>query len=250
MANPYFQFKKFIVHQEHTSMKVCTDACLFGAWVTQEKEVKNIKSILDIGAGTGLLSLMLAQSTEATNTFITAIEIEENAYKQANSNFQLSPWSKKIKCIHESIQLYNEASIKMDSVKYDCIITNPPFYEGDLKSPDAGKNKASHCVSLTWDALVKCVGQLLETNGTYYVMTPSLRSYTMQKLAQQNGLQLATEVLVYNDAKHLPIRAFQKFIKTASPIQTIERSKIIIKDIENKYSETFNELLKDYYLYL
>ena len=266
MANTFFQFKKFIVHQEHSAMKVCTDACLFGAWVAKDEAIISANNILDIGTGTGLLSLMLAQATEifntnnATNTdptHITAIEIETAAATEAASNFALSAWTENMHVVNSSLQDYS-ASIKNGEStipKFDCIITNPPFYEGDLKSPDPKKNLASHSAGLPWSELTEHASALLKEGGSYFVLIPALRSYTMQKLSEANGLQLVEEVLVHNTAKTLPIRAMQKFIKpigdTKSQVPIIvKRAKIFIKDADNKYEAAFTELLQEYYLHL
>ncbi len=230
------------MHQEHTAMKVCTDACLFGAWVAADSQIQSANSILDIGSGTGLLSLMLAQQSNAT---ITAIEIEEGAYRQTQSNFELSSWKDRMKVVHSSIQDY--ASSQADSA-FDCIITNPPFYEGDLQSPNTSKNLASHSIALPWDTLAKAAGQLLHDTGAWYVLVPTLRAYTMQKLAAQYGMQLSTEIMMYNDAKHLPIRAMLKFVKQNE--SNIQRSKLIIKNTDQSYTNEFTVLLKDYYLHL
>ena len=230
------------MHQEHTAMKVCTDACLFGAWAAADVQIQTAKNILDIGSGTGLLSLMLAQQTSA---HITAIEMEAGAFEQTKANFELSPWKERLDAIHNSIQDY--ASNNNQNL-FDCIITNPPFYEQDLNSPDNAKNLASHSTALPWDELVKSVATLLQENGTWYVLVPTLRAYTMQKLALMNGLQLSEECLMYNDAKHLPIRAMLKFVKQKEAV--IQRKKIIIKNADQSYTAEFSSYLKDYYLHL
>ena len=230
------------MHQEHTAMKVCTDACLFGAWAAADVQIQTAKNILDIGSGTGLLSLMLAQQSTA---HITAIEIEADAFQQTKANFDLSPWKERLDVIHNSIQDY--ASNNNQNL-FDCIITNPPFYEGDLNSPDNAKNLASHSTALPWDELVKSVATLLQENGAWFVLVPTLRAYTMQKLALMNGLQLSEECLMYNDAKHLPIRAMLKFVKQKEAV--IQRKKIIIKNADQSYTAEFSSYLKDYYLHL
>ena len=261
MANPYFQCKQFIVHQQHTSMKVCTDACLFGAWVSQKTLVQNANSIIDIGTGTGLLSLMLAQVTETSKASITAIEIESQAAREASSNFNISKWSDRLVLVNDSIQNFATSIGKGEFVSkglnnnflFDIIISNPPFYEGDLKSPDANKNKAAHSTELPWTSLVENVSSLLTDAGSFFVLVPTLRAYTMQKLAEAQQLQLAEEVLVYNDAKHLPFRSFLHFTKAKLPIDkeiSVLRNKMVIKNSDNTYSTEFTELLKDYYLYL
>ena len=229
------------MHQEHTAMKVCTDACLFGAWAATDSSIQTAKHILDIGSGTGLLSLMLAQQRAAD---ITAIEIEAGAFEQTKTNFDLSPWKERLDVVHTSIQDYAAESRQL----YDCIITNPPFYEADLTSPDNAKNVASHSTALSWDDLVKSVDILLEEHGTWFVLVPTLRAYTMQKIASNYGLQLSEECLMYNDAKHLPIRAMLKFVKQKKV--AIKRDKIVIKNSDQSYTAEFTRLLKPYYLHL
>ena len=230
------------MHQEHTAMKVCTDACLFGAWAAADVQLQTAKNILDIGSGTGLLSLMLAQQSAAN---ITAIEIEAGAFEQTKANFELSPWKDRLNVVHTSIQDY--ASYNKQTL-FDCIITNPPFYEGDLTSPDSTKNLAAHSTALPWDDLAKSTASLLQENGAWYVLAPTLRAYTMQKLASTYGLQLSEECLMYNDAKHLPIRAMLKFVKQKEAI--IQRNKIVIKNADQTYTTEFTNYLKEYYLHL
>jgi tRNA1Val (adenine37-N6)-methyltransferase len=261
VANPFFQCKEFIVHQQHTSMKVCTDACLFGAWVAKQPSLETAHSILDIGTGTGLLSLILAQVTDKNKTKITAVEIESQAAAEASSNFNLSKWSERLMIVNDSIQNFATSISKGEFVSkglnnnslFDIVISNPPFYEGDLKSPDDNKNKAAHSTELPWTSLVENVSSLLTDTGSFFVLVPTLRAYTMQKLAEVNQLQLAEEVLVYNDAKHLPFRSFLHFRKAKSPIDkdiSVLRNKIVIKNSDNTYSTEFTALLKDYYLHL
>ena len=245
MANTFFQFKKFIVHQEHTAMKVCTDACLFGAWMAEDDIIKQASSILDIGTGTGLLSLMIAQATTSNknDTKITAVEIEPGAVMEATSNFKLSPWSSNLKIINSAIQDYNTDI-------FDCIISNPPFFEGDLQSMSKNKNLAAHSIALPWTTLINEVNRLLKPNGHYFVMVPALRAYTMQKLAEQKGMKLLEEVMVYNAAKQKPFRAIQKFIKSDKVASEIIRTNFIIKDVDNNYTQSFINLLSPYYLHL
>ena len=243
MANPYFQCKQFIVHQEHTAMKVCTDACLFGAWAATDPQVHTAQKILDIGSGTGLLSLMLAQKSSAN---ITAIEIEDGAFKQTKANFEASPWSERLLVEHTPIQDY---AIQYKQLLYDCVITNPPFYEDDLQSPSNSKNLASHSIALPWEDLAKAAATLLQDHGAWIVLVPTLRAYTMQKLANNYGMQLVEEVLMYNDAKHLPIRAMLKFVKQPDAA-SVNRNKLIIKNPDQSSTAEFTRLLKDYYLHL
>ena len=245
-------------------MKVCTDACLFGAWVSQKTLVQNASNIIDIGTGTGLLSLMLAQVTESSKASITAIEIESQAAAEASSNFNISKWSDRLVLVNNSIQNFtanigkgelvsNGLNNTNNNLLFDIVISNPPFYEGDLKSPDANKNKAAHSTELPWSILVENVANLLSGAGSFFVLVPTLRAYTMQKLAEAHELHLMEEVLVYNDAKHLPFRSFLHFQKNSNTLDkeiSVLRNKIVIKNSDNTYSNAFTELLKDYYLHL
>jgi tRNA1Val (adenine37-N6)-methyltransferase len=185
---------------------------------------------------------MLAQQS---NAIITAIEIEAGAFEETKTNFELSPWKERLVAVHSSIQDY--ASKNKESL-FDCIITNPPFYERDLNSPDNAKNLAAHSTALPWDALAEAAASLLHENGSWFVLVPTLRAYTMQKLALNYGLQLSEECLMYNDSKHLPIRAMLKFVKQKEA--TIQRHKIVIKNADQSYTTEFTNYLKDYYLHL
>ena len=257
MSNTYFQFKQFTVHQEHSAMKVCTDACLFGAWVANDAPLMNVNKILDIGTGTGLLSLMLAQAVcnntnKESHVQITAVEIEQRAAQEAANNCKASPWANNIQVVNNSIQLFRKNIHDGIDTKalFECIISNPPFFESDLLSPNANINLASHSIALPWTELIEEVDALLQPNGNYFVLVPALRAYTMQKLAEQKGFQLVEEVMVYNAAKQKPFRAIQKFIKSLAAVNETKRSNFIIKDAEHHYTESFIKLLAPYYLHL
>ena len=243
------------MHQEHTAMKVCTDACLFGAWLAKDQTLLDASSILDIGTGTGLLSLMVAQvklakldnHLSASNFQITAIEIEPLAAAEAIRNFNLSPWVSQLTLLNCSLQTYDAVN---NTKSFDCIFTNPPFFEGDLASPNPNKNIAAHSSALPWTILIQKVNELLNEDGYYYVLIPALRAYTMQKLADQNGLKLLEEVVVFNAAHEKPFRVMQKYKKTNQVTEPIRRSNFIIKEADQNYTAAFTDLLKDYYLHL
>jgi tRNA1Val (adenine37-N6)-methyltransferase len=139
MANSFFQFKQFIIHQDRCAMKVTTDACLFGAWVAKEVggQKSEVETILDIGTGTGLLSLMLAQKTNAT---IDSVEIDEAAAEQAQENANASLWKDRIFVMPGDAKDMAYTFCK----NFDIIISNPPFYENELTSSDHQKNLAHH----------------------------------------------------------------------------------------------------------
>lgn len=160
MPNPYFQFKQFTVHQAAGAMKVTTDACLFGAWCAEEiQSLNGKKNILDIGTGTGLLPLMIAQKNSAS---IDAIEIEKASADEAIQNIQASPFAETIHVIQADISGYQPPE------KYDIIICNPPFYEDELQSPDALKNVAHHGTHLKLEQLFQIINVLLKEQGNFF----------------------------------------------------------------------------------
>jgi tRNA1Val (adenine37-N6)-methyltransferase len=239
VSNPYFQFKRFIVQQENTAMKVCTDACLFGAWLAAEieRENWNVKKVLDIGAGTGLLSLMIAQKSKAE---IEAVEIEAGAAQQARENFQGSAFAKRLQVFHIDIK-----ALPHDH-QFDLVISNPPFFENDLKSEDQKRNVALHGEELTFPELIAATRLQLNEKGMFAVLLSYHRTASFLNSAKNNQLFLCKQVLVKQTEKHNYFRSILLFRQEETAIET---SEIIIKK-EGKYSEEFIGLLKDYYLFL
>ena len=238
MANNYFRFKQFTVQQENCAMKVCTDACLFGAYVADQVKTKAANNILDIGTGTGLLSLMLAQRVPA---LIDAVEIDEAAFLQVKENFEQSPWK-------ERLFVFNTDVTKFETEKkYACIISNPPFFENDLKSNDSNKNNAKHDTSLTLDKLLQVVKKLLKDDGLFAVLLPYHRVEYFIAAAKEIELLLNKKILVKQTEKHDYFRGMLVFSKQQS---ALSEETISIKTEDEKYTVRFAELLKDYYLYL
>jgi tRNA1Val (adenine37-N6)-methyltransferase len=230
MSNTYFRFKQFTVHQEQTAMKVCTDACLFGAWVAYEIRDEKIERALDIGAGSGLLSLMVAQVTEAQ---IDAVEIDDHAYLQAVENFSASPWSGRLKVNRCAIQLFEPG------VKYDLVISNPPFYEQSLRSPDSKKNLAMHSTHLDASELFDSVKRLMAHGGRMALLIPYSRVEAIEGIIKANALYVQKKMLVKQTGKHLPFRCMYMLTDVFTGF---EERKITVRD------EEFNDLLKSYYL--
>jgi tRNA1Val (adenine37-N6)-methyltransferase len=233
MSNSYFQFKQFRVEQDKAAMKVCTDACIFGASI----EPFSAKNILDIGTGTGLLSLMVAQKTEA---IIDAVEIEKNAFDQAKINFINSPWSEKLSIFNIPIQNYNPEK------KYDLIICNPPFFPNHLKSQNKDKNTALHNDSLTFSDLLLAINRLLHQEGCFYLLLPPSQMTHFIELSVKANLYPCERIIIQDKIELPPIRIIARF--EYNKVKEIKESNLIIKSPNNSYSSDFKQLLKEYYL--
>lgn len=242
MSNPYFHFKQFTVQQQNCAMKVCTDACLFGAWVGAaiNNEQLIINNALDIGTGTGLLSLMLAQKT---NAVIDAVEIDELAATQAQLNFQDSQWIERLNIYNSPIQDFNASA----SQQYDLIISNPPFFENDLKSSNNKRNLALHDDALMLDELIIIAKKLLKQPGIFAVLLPYQRMEYFMKLAVNEGLYILKQALVKQTQVHDYFRCMLLLKPHTCELITEE---IIIQNEMRKYTAAFISLLKDYYLNL
>jgi tRNA1Val (adenine37-N6)-methyltransferase len=238
MANPFFRFKQFTVHHDQCSLKVCTDACLFGAWIAQLLPAGFNGTILDVGTGTGLLSLMLAQASPGE---IDAVEIDAAAQRQAAANFAGSPWSERLR-IHAAdfLQFQPEK-------KYGLIISNPPFFEGSLKSADAGKNAAKHDSTLRLAPLISKAAGMLAPGGRLALLLPFQREAEAVSCAANNQLQLQRQAQVRPTGGKPFFRSMLLFGKENEPCR---QEVITIHDNGRQYTQAFTGLLQPYYLNL
>jgi tRNA1Val (adenine37-N6)-methyltransferase len=237
MPNNYFRFRQFTVFQDECAMKVCTDACLFGAWVASIVRDRYI-NVLDVGTGTGLLSLMIAQATEGR---IDAVEIDGQAFVQAKKNFSSSPWPERLFIYHQPVQLFNS------SRKYDLVVANPPFYETDLKSPDERRNDALHSGSLTIGELVPLVKSFMADEGKFAIVLPSKRMTEFEMLAAKNAFAISHKAVVRQTPRHVPFRVMY-IVKNADGGGPVEYEEMTIKE-NDRYTDRFHHLLEDYYLF-
>lgn len=223
-------------------MKVCTDACLFGSF-TAKFQVPNyhLLQILDIGAGTGLLSLMYAQKNSAA--IIHAVEIDEAAAQQATENFAASPWKKRLHLYNASIQQFSSANIQ----QYNLIVSNPPFFDNDLKSDDNKRNLALHSSELSFEELLEAVTKLLADNGVFAVLVTYHHAIEMIELAAAKSLFVQQRINVKQTPEHNFFRTILFFARQET---AATESEIIIQQTNGEYTTEFAELLKDYYLYL
>lgn len=256
MPNPYFQFKQFTVYHDRCAMKVTTDACLFGAWCAEEVNGQwsmvsgpqftddsrpwtvDCRQILDVGTGTGLLSLMVAQKN--TDVHIDAVEIDNEAAMQATANVKASPFT-------AAISVHQSDITKWEKGPYDIILSNPPFYEKEVPSTQQGKNVAHHGEGLRLDKLFQLIKEKLTDTGIFFLLLPYKRRHDIEKQLQQTGLFLEKLIVVHPAVENAPFRLLLKGSKRPTLTQSESLS---IYDAAKAYTPEFVSLLKDYYLYL
>lgn len=241
MPNAYFQFKQFTVHQQGSAMKVSTDACVFGAYAARHLvgQMHSSSKILDIGSGTGLLSLMMAQQSAAE---IHAIELDESACKQTDQNFLQSPWAERLFIHWDDIRTWKNES------RFDLVISNPPFFEKHLWSQAGARNVARHDATLKLAELAAQMEQRLRPGGYGAVLLPYQRSGEMKDLLEKRKLYSFRVLYIKQTPVHDFFRSiflFQQGVQNA-----ILEEQLSIRENPVNYSLAFVDLLKDYYLYL
>ncbi len=236
MANPYFQFKKFTVWHDRCAMKVGTDGVLLGAWV----DLENHRRILDVGTGTGLIALMLAQRGDS---FIDAIDIDADACLQAKSNIAKSPFAQRIKTHHASLSAF--AREKREA-RYDLIVSNPPYYTNASRCPNDQRDLARRTASLSISELLKDSRKLLTEEGQIAVILPFDQRETFFAYAKSESLYLYREAYVSSIEGNTPKRILVTL--SAIPVEKTLFSTFAIETKEHKYTETFIKLVKDFYL--
>lgn len=217
-------------------MKVSTDSCLFGAWIASL--IKQEKTILDIGAGTGLLGLMIAQKSAGN---IDAIEIEKKCFEQLKENVENCIWKARFNLYQGDIRKF------LTEKKYDLIVSNPPFHEKQLESGNKKVNLARHSNQLSLEQLFESANRMLDLNASFYLLLPHYRKKECVELASMFELFPNKIMNVMQTPDHSPFRCMMSFSRKAS---STDEDFIIIKDKENNYTKGFVELLSDYYLFL
>lgn len=236
MSNNYFAFKEFTIHQDLCAMKVTTDACIQGALAAG---LPTRAQILDIGTGTGLLALMLAQLYPKAT--LDAVELDTLAAQQASSNFKTSPFGQRIQ-VHTC-----DITHFFPSVKYDYIICNPPFFINSLKNPDAALSAARHQNSLNINTLLTTAQRLLLPHGIINILLPTQEQAILKQVAQQEGLYLNKMTHIRHQA-NMPIKRIVTFLQL-EPCETKEEELYIYASPGN-YSAAFRHLLSPFYVSL
>ena len=236
MPNSAFAFKQFNVKQDKCAMKVGTDAVLLGSWI----QPNGSTHILDIGTGTGVIALMLAQKTNAS---IVGIDIDVSATQQAQENVDESKFKNSITLFNTSFQDY----VKTTSLKFQLIVSNPPFFEQSLKSSDEKRSNARHADVLPFDELLEGVIKVLDESGKFCLILPTLEADKFRNMAQKKGLYLSKLLRVKSrvdkdtDKRHLMQFEF-------TPTEFSEETIAIEEDERHSYTEAYKELTKAYYL--
>ncbi|MBR9854387.1 MAG: methyltransferase [Algicola sp.] len=231
-----FKFKEFTIHQDQSAMKVGTDGVLLGAWANLEHEPN---AILDIGAGTGLIALQLAQRSMAE--VIDAIELDDSAYEQCVANFEDSPWADRLFCYHAG---FDEFVDEMDD-QYDLIVSNPPFYSETMDSGNVSRDQARQNSSLPFDELVNGVSKFLSNNGVFAVIVPFKEEEAFIKLAKNVGLYPNRITRVKGNPNVEYKRSLMEFshYNNEPKIYTL-----VIENGRHQYTEEYIALTKAFYL--
>lgn len=236
MANTYFKFKQFTVLQDKCAMKVGTDGVILGAYVNCSKANK----ILDIGTGTGLIALMLAQKYDAK---IFAIDIDLQSYIQACENVNNSKWNTRIHVCHTSFQDFAKSYKKN---KFDCIVTNPPYFTNSLKAPDNKRALARHNDNLPFNKLLEGINVLLDVAGSFYIILPNDAENEFSALAESSGLYRRKLLFIKTIPQKSHKRCVIEYGKTPCEIK---KETILIETGErHSYSIEYKNLTKDFYL--
>jgi len=242
MASPFFRFKQFAVWHDRCAMKVGTDGVLLGAWCPLPENTATLR-ILDVGTGSGLIALMLAQrcATEQRCFQTDAIDIDSSSAGQAADNFNRSPWANCMKVACSSLQDWN-------SEPYHLIVSNPPYFVDSLKNPDENRHLARHTDTLSYADLLANAWRLLEQNGQLTVILPADAEADFLQLAHRTGFSLTRLTRVFSKpGKPQPIRMLAALSKTQKSYDEIVDNLYIEGDASPR-SDQYASLTRDFYL--
>lgn len=231
-----FQFKQFTIEQDRCAMKIGTDGVLLGAWVSIKN---NPFAVLDIGAGTGIIALQLAQRSNAE--MIDALEIDENAFEQCVDNFENSAWSDRLFCYHASLEEFVE---EVDD-KYDIIISNPPFYTEDFKTADESRDVARFNDALPFNELIDSASHLLSDKGVFAVIIPRKEEENFIKMASEVNLFPSRICRVRGNETSEEKRSLLEF---SFEEKAAKLENIILENSRHDYTEDYKNIVQEFYL--
>jgi tRNA1Val (adenine37-N6)-methyltransferase len=233
-SGTYFHFKQFSVRDDKCAMKVGTDAVLLAAWV----DVSGAQRILDIGTGSGVIALMLAQRVPQS-AGIESVEIEKEAADQAAENFRNSPWSSTLAVHHLSIQDYFPAE------RFDLITTNPPYFNRSLEPPDKKRHRVRHTATLTYDELLSAVARLLTLNGRFNLILPCKEAMLFSDVALRYGF-FCSRRYHFRTRKEKPLE--RTLMELSRRTQSIDEGEILLYESETQWSSSYRNLISDFYI--
>lgn len=234
-----FHFKQFTIHQDQCAMKIGTDAVLLGAWAKIENQPKNI---LDIGSGTGILALMLAQRTDAPE--IDGIELDSLAHEQCVENFEVSPWGNRLFCYHAEFTEF-VAEMYEEDITYDVIVSNPPFYSEDVSSGNEQRDKARINASLPFDDLIEGTSFILSENGIFNIVVPHKEEENIISIAKKFNL-FPFEILHIKGSHNTEIK--RSLLAFSFQQKNLTTKELIIETSRHQYTDDYIHLTKDFYL--
>ena len=243
MKKKLFRLKLFTIDQTNASMKVGTDSDLLGTMAYGGK------NILDIGTGTGILTLMMAQRFPEAQ--FTAVEIDDKAVIDASTNFSSSPWSERITLIHDSFQSFIEKEISESrQERFDAIICNPPFFDKSLECPEQGRQRARHTSSLPFETLIDGAYRMLEEGGPFSLILPPevLEKFCLK--AKERGFALKEKNGIQTLPGNPPKRYILVFQKSLDSSLCVSENTFSMRNADNTYSQWYNDLLRDFLLFL
>ena len=233
MRNPFFSFKQFTVRHDRCAMKVGTDGVLLGAWT----DVRQARSILDVGTGTGLIALMLAQRSPQAR--IVGIDIDEAAVGQANENMLASPWADRLTARCQDVRSL------CPEVRYDTIVSNPPYFIDSLKCPDEQRTTARHTDTLDIRSLLESVSMLLSEQGRFSIILPAEQTDLLVQAAAEVGLYPTRYTAVITRPGLPPKRTLMELGRSS---MTCQPDELVIELERHVYSEDYIALTRDFYL--
>ena len=233
MSNRFFQFKQFTVWHDRCAMKVGTDAVLLGAWADADA----VERVLDVGCGSGVIALMLAQRFPQAH--VTGVELDAEAALQARENVLASPWADRLEVVQEDFCNYHPA------MGFDLIVSNPPYFIDALRPPMEERSLARHAAGLNYETLFRRSGELLTAHGRVCVILPTEVERMAVDAAAKNGLYVDRKVRVFTKEVKPQRRVMLSFVTDVLPVETTD---LFLMNADGSDADAYRELTADFYL--
>lgn len=238
MPKPDFEFKQFSIHHDKCAMKVNTDGIILGAWV----DLTQCHRILDVGTGTGLIALMVAQRNAHSPSHITAVEIDHDAAQQAQENVAASPWPKTVEVIHGDVMQWRT------SQRFDHLISNPPYFANALINPSQQKTTARHQNSLTLPQLLTKAHELTTDKGKLSLILPAEIMVKLLQISHDYGWFKKRVLNIKHNKDRQILRMCVEFTKLSQENGRMEEKLLPIRNEDNSYTHDYKRLCREFYL--